>query len=142
MNANVDTNEIKSDTDLVAAAWNRNNKVIATACDNGTIELRYSNGTLMTMLPRGGPSTYGEPLTSLSWSMGSKMLAAGSRSGHLFIHHMTAKVSSPFLSSPPPIEINNITYIHADIYFAFPILPPDHLPGLPSRRQISRHCAR
>ena len=79
---------VPSDRTVLAAAWNRNNKVVASAREDGAIELRYSNGTLMTILHRTGT----QPATSLAWSMGSKRLAAASRDGNVYLHDMTAKV--------------------------------------------------
>jgi WD40 repeat protein len=86
---------IPSANPYTSAFWNRNNKVIAAACENGKIELRYSNGTHMSFLPLSGATpTGGAPsrsIADMSWSMGSKRLAAASPSG-LCVHDMTSKV--------------------------------------------------
>lgn len=106
------------DRAVLAAAWNRNNKVVGAAREDGVIELRYSNGDLMSVLPRTGPPPSARPLTSLSWSLGSKRLAAGSADGNVYVHDMTAKVRptpcSDTLPWLPPWEMS-----------------PASLPGLP-----------
>jgi len=83
---------VPSDRTVLAAAFNRNNKVVASARDDGSIELRYSNGTLMTTLSGRGPQLGSKPATSLAWSMGSKRLAAAALDGNVYLHDMTAKV--------------------------------------------------
>ena len=85
---------VPSDRSVLAAAWNRNNKVVACAREDGNIELRYSNGALMTQLPRGGVAPTTRPAVTLAWSMGSKRLAAGSLDGNVYLHDMTEKVKA------------------------------------------------
>ena len=75
---------------VAAVAWNRNNKVVATAGASGAIQLCYSSGEVMSGLPRDGAPQ--GPLTSLAWSLGSKRLAAGSSDGSVYVHDMTTKV--------------------------------------------------
>lgn len=76
-----------------AARWNRNNKVVASGCADGTVQLLYASGQVMCVLPRDGshPAAYGS-IAALSWSAGSKRLAAGSSNGSLFIFDMQQKV--------------------------------------------------
>jgi hypothetical protein len=69
------------------AAWNRNNKVVAVASSDGSLQLRYGNGAFMTLL-ESEKMLHGA--TDLSWSLGSKRLAVASSSG-LFVHDMGAK---------------------------------------------------
>lgn len=78
---------------LGAARWNRNNKVVAAGSADGSIQLLYAGGTVMGVLPRDGtpPAQLGR-ITSLSWSVGSKRLAAGSGNGSVYIHDIQAKV--------------------------------------------------
>jgi WD40 repeat protein len=75
------------------ARWNRNNKVVAAGCADGHVQLLHSGGQVMCVLPRDGtpPSAVG-PVTALSWSSGSKRLAAGSANGSVFIYDMQQKV--------------------------------------------------
>jgi hypothetical protein len=86
---------------LTSVAWNRNNKVLATGIVDGSVQLRYGSGELMTELPRGGPPPDSGAISSLSWSVGSKRLAAGTTSGAVYVHEMTTK-SCHTLSSPTP----------------------------------------
>jgi hypothetical protein len=86
---------------LTSVAWNRNNKVLATGIVDGSVQLRYGSGELMTELPRGGPPPDSGAITSLSWSVGSKRLAAGTTNGAVYVHEMTTK-SCHTLSSPTP----------------------------------------
>lgn len=75
---------------VCSTRWNRNNKVVASGCADGQIQLLYSAGQVMAVLPRDGrtsPASMGT-VTSLSWSMGSKRLAAGSDHGTVFIFEM------------------------------------------------------
>lgn len=65
-------------------AWNRNNKVVASGCQDGVIQLCYSTGKLMSVL-RGVDGASLGSLNSLDWSMGSKFLAAGSDNGSVFV---------------------------------------------------------
>lgn len=78
--------------EVSAAAWNRNNKVIAVALNDGNVQLRYANGRFMNTL-KGEEKTGGleNKVTALSWSMGSKTLAAGSL-GMVQLYNMTTKV--------------------------------------------------
>jgi WD40 repeat protein len=88
--------DLKTAQDVSGAqcvAWNRNNKVVAAGRDGGVIELLYSTGQAMSSLPRGGAPPGCGRLNSLSWSMGSKRLAAGASSGSVYIHDMTSKAS-------------------------------------------------
>lgn len=87
---------IPSANPYTTAFWNRNNKVIAAACENGEIELRYSNGTHMSVLPASTAATlaggaHSRSISDMSWSMGSKRLAVASSRG-LCVHDMTSKV--------------------------------------------------
>lgn len=78
---------------LTDVRWNRNNKVVAAGATDGTIQLLYSSGQVMCVLPRDGtPAAAYGPITSLSWSTGSKRLAAGSGNGNVYIHDMQSKV--------------------------------------------------
>ena len=82
---------------ITTACWNRNNKVVASGSADGAVQLLYSSGQVMMVLPHGdggggaGPSC---AITSLSWSSGSKRLAAGSADGTVYIHDMTKKVGA------------------------------------------------
>ena len=78
---------IKKNDIVQTAAWNRNNKVLAVAASDGSLQLRYGNGALMTSL-ESEKMLHGA--TDLSWSLGSKRLAVASSSG-LFVHDMGAK---------------------------------------------------
>ena len=69
-----------------AARWNRNNKVVASGSADGQVQLLYSNGSVMAVLPRDG-SQLGA-VTALSWSQGSKRLAAGTDRGVLHLFEM------------------------------------------------------
>lgn len=75
--------------------WNRNNKVVAAGCADGTIQLLYSSGVVMCVLPRDGtpPAALGS-ISSLSWSAGSKRLAAGSSNGNAYVFDMQNKVGA------------------------------------------------
>ena len=75
--------------------WNRNNKVVAAGCADGTIQLLYSTGVVMCVLPRDGtpPAALGS-ISSLSWSAGSKRLAAGSSNGNAYVFDMQNKVGA------------------------------------------------
>lgn len=83
-----------------AVRWNRNNKVVASGCSDGQVQLLYSSGQVMAVLPRDGatrPADLGA-VTALSWSGGSKRLAAGSDRGSVFVFDMAqqnAKVGAP-----------------------------------------------
>ena len=73
-----------------AARWNRNNKVVASGCGDGQVQLLYSSGQVMAVLPRDGatrPADLGA-ITALSWSGGSKRLAAGTDRGSVFVFDM------------------------------------------------------
>ena len=75
--------------------WNRNNKVVAAGCADGTIQLLYSSGQVMCVLPRDGtPAAALGSVSSLSWSAGSKRLAAGSSNGNAYIFDMQNKVGA------------------------------------------------
>ena len=83
-----------------AACWNRNNKVVATGGGDGAIQLSYHNGQVMAVLPRDDVTRAADlgAITGLSWSCGSKRLAAGSDRGSVFVFDMAAqggKVSGP-----------------------------------------------
>lgn len=65
-----------------AISWNRNNKVAAIGLENGRVQIRYANGTCMSTLQDDHRDERGaSPVTSLSWSTGSKTLAVGSHGG-------------------------------------------------------------
>ena len=78
---------VSHDAGVSCLAWNRNNKVVATGCEDGAIQLCYSTGKLMSVLaPEGGAAAAGVgALRSLDWSLGSKFLAAGSADGHVYV---------------------------------------------------------
>lgn len=77
---------------VCVVAWNRNNKVVASACEDGSIQLCYSTGEAMARLPReGGSGALGRP-TDLSWSQGSKRLAVSTADGRVHVHDMTLRV--------------------------------------------------
>ena len=84
--------EIESNTQITAVAWNRNNKVIAAGCQDGSVQLFYGSGDPMTKIPRRS-NELGQvgSVHSLSWSVGSKKLAAGLNNGGVDIHDMTSK---------------------------------------------------
>lgn len=73
-----------------AACWNRNNKVVATGSADGTIQLLYSSGQVMAVLPRDRATRAADlgAITSLSWSGGSKRLAAGTDRGSVYLFDM------------------------------------------------------
>ena len=80
---------------VTAAAWNRNNKVVAIGMDDGTVQLRYANGGYMSTLKdasRQGTDA-SRQVKSMSWSIGSKTLAVGSVGG-VQVHDMSAKTTS------------------------------------------------
>jgi WD40 repeat protein len=82
-------------------SWNRNNKVVATGCLDGTIQLCYSHGQAMSVLRSDGGEQLGG-LGSLDWSMGSKFLAAGSRNGTVYVWDLKlSKVGGPGAPWPP-----------------------------------------
>ena len=108
---------VPSDRTVLAAAWNRNNKVVACSSEDGTIELRYSNGALMTTLARGtAVPGAARPAASLAWSMGSKRLAAAAPDGAVYIHDMTAKVGSSFLALFHLNIIISHLHLHLHLY--------------------------
>eukprot|EP00890_Picochlorum_soloecismus_P002425 jgi/Picsp_1/3183/NSC_06023-R1_hypothetical protein CHLNCDRAFT_143608 [Chlorella variabilis] len=80
---------------VTAAAWNRNNKVVAIGMDDGTVQLRYANGGCMSTLKDAArqETDQSRQVKSMSWSIGSKTLAVGSVGG-VQIHDMSAKTSS------------------------------------------------
>jgi len=80
---------------VTAAAWNRNNKVVAIGMDDGAVQLRYANGGYMSTLKDAGRqgADRSRQVKSMSWSIGSKTLAVGSVGG-VQIHDMSAKTSS------------------------------------------------
>lgn len=83
---------VSHDAEYTAAEWNRNNRVVAAGSADGTVQLRYACGTMMYMLPREGAAPYGGAITALSWSAGSKRLAAGCATGDVHIHDIQTKV--------------------------------------------------
>jgi hypothetical protein len=85
----------------LAAAWNRNNKVVAAALADGRVELRYGGGDAMALLPRGGAPPAPAPLTSLAWGLGSRRLAAGCADGSVRVHDMTTKESAAVRAAAP-----------------------------------------
>ena len=94
---------VSIDTGLMAtaAAWNRNNKVVAVGLENGTVQIRYAHGAYMSTLGGGPSSTTSSvekkrrrAVCDLSWSSGSKTLAVGSIGGQVEIHNMTQKTFS------------------------------------------------
>lgn len=97
LDANDDVTHVKvpvfdntNKNDIVqTAAWNRNNKVMAVASSDGSLQLRYGNGALMTGLLESEKMLH-HGANDLSWSLGSKRLAVASSSG-LFVHDMGAK---------------------------------------------------
>jgi len=76
-----------------AACWNRNNKVVATGGGDGAIQLSYHNGQVMAVLPRDEVTRAADlgAITGLSWSCGSKRLAAGSDRGSVFVFDMASQ---------------------------------------------------
>lgn len=74
-----------------AVRWNRNNKVVASGCADGQVQLLYSSGEVMCVLPRNGATRAADlaAVTALSWSTGSKRLAAGSDNGTVFVFDMS-----------------------------------------------------
>jgi WD40 repeat protein len=99
---------VRCDRPVSAAAWNRNNKVVAAAREDGGIELRYVNGTLMSVLPSAqqhpsDPSHHkpsSRSITTLSWSVGSKKLAAGCTDGTILLHDLTSKTCKAYSIDP------------------------------------------
>lgn len=78
---------------VACAAWNRNNKVVAVGCADGTIRLAYSNGNVMSALPRDAGTAAGMgAITSLSWAVGSQRLAAGSSNGCTYVFNIKPQV--------------------------------------------------
>ena len=76
------------------AAFNRNNRVVAVGGEKG-VALHYANGEKMSSLPGTGDMLKGaEEISCLSWSSGSRQLAAGSSMGKLYVHNMTTKAST------------------------------------------------
>lgn len=75
-----------------AISWNRNNKVAAVGFENGSVQIRYANGTCMSTL-QDDYLDEGEalPVSSVSWSTGSKTLAVGTVGGRVSVHDMTTK---------------------------------------------------
>ena len=71
---------------VAAARWNRNNKVVASGAADGRVQLLYSSGQVMAVLPAAGALP--GAVASLSWSMGSKRLAAGTDAGSVFLFEM------------------------------------------------------
>jgi len=108
----VDDKVVTSERSLRAAVWNRNNKVVAAGASDGTIELRYSNGALMSILPKdnAAPIVSGQ-LKCLSWSMGSKRLAAGNTDGTVHVHDMISKVR-PFCAHRTHLRFSHARRIH------------------------------
>ena len=113
---------VSCDRPVTSVAWNRNNKVVAIAGGDqqGTIELRYSNGEPMSVLPapteRGashdkgmsrieGASRYGgRRVNGLCWSQGSKRLVASCDDGNILVHDLKEKICTPHrISSGSPI---------------------------------------
>lgn len=79
-----------------AISWNRNNKVAAIGLEDGRVQIRYANGTCMSTLLDDHRDDHRDdrgasPVTSLSWSTGSKTLAVGSLGGRVSVHDMTTK---------------------------------------------------
>ncbi|GAB4815453.1 hypothetical protein N2152v2_002499 [Parachlorella kessleri] len=95
-------------------AWNRNNKVVAAGCQDGSIHLCYSQGQAMSVLKGEGGASLGS-LRSLDWSTGSKFLAAGSSNGG--VHVWDLKVSKMHL--PLPRQAGAVTSVryHPDDKF-------------------------
>ena len=61
-----------------AVAWNHNNKVLASATDQGLLRLHYHTGSIMGELPNvGSPGDTMGPITCLAFSRGSKLLTTG-----------------------------------------------------------------
>ena len=97
---------VSIDTGLMAtaAAWNRNNKVVAVGLENGSVQIRYAHGAYMSTLGGGSSGSLNTTTSSiekrrravcdLSWSSGSKTLAVGSIGGQVEIHNMTQKTFS------------------------------------------------
>lgn len=69
-----------------AVCWNRNNKVVAAGSADGTIQLLYSSGQVMAVLPRDAANL--GAITGLSWCGGSKRLAAGTDHGSVYLFDM------------------------------------------------------
>ena len=69
-----------------AVCWNRNNKVVAAGSADGMIQLLYSSGQVMAVLPRDAANL--GAITGLSWCGGSKRLAAGTDRGSVYLFDM------------------------------------------------------
>ncbi|PRW34049.1 transducin family [Chlorella sorokiniana] len=84
-----------------AVCWNRNNKVVASGAADGTIQLLYSNGQVMAVLPRDAATQANlGAVTGLSWSSGSKRLAAGTDRGSVYLFDMSQNAGRA-----PPAEL-------------------------------------
>lgn len=81
---------VSHDAAVQCVAWNRNNKVVATGCADGVVQLAYSSGQLMSVLRAGGAAGPLGGLAALDWSTGSKLLAAGSDNGGVYVWDLKA----------------------------------------------------
>ena len=72
--------------------YNHNNKVLASATDEGRFRLHYHTGSLMGGLPAEGTAM--GPVSSIAFSRGSKLLAAGCRDSQLHLWDLKLQVTS------------------------------------------------
>ena len=70
--------------------YNHNNKVLASATDEGKFSLHYHTGSLMGELP--ADSGFMGPINTISFSRGSKLLAAGCADARLHLWDLKSQV--------------------------------------------------
>lgn len=112
---------IPFDHTVTSVAWNRNNKVIAVASDDGNLELRYNNGDPMNSLPfpvDGTSSGESTRVNCLSWSQGSKRLAAGRQDGIVLLHDLKEKACTSHRINATNGPIMAIEHQTEDAYLA------------------------
>ena len=70
--------------------YNHNNKVLASATDEGRFRLHYHTGSLMGELPADGGGM--GPINSIAFSRGSKLLAAGCSTAEVHLWDLKSQV--------------------------------------------------
>ena len=70
-------------------------QVLASAGDEGRLQLHYAGGNLMGTLPIDPNAPVLAPINSVAFSRGSKLLAAGCDDARIVIWDMKSQVRSP-----------------------------------------------
>ncbi|KAK9863305.1 hypothetical protein WJX84_009858 [Apatococcus fuscideae] len=108
---------ISLDEPVRTVRWNQNNKVLASAGDEGRLQLHYAGGNLMGTLPIDPNAPVLAPINSVAFSRGSKLLAAGCDDARIVIWDMKSQHQLHQLQ-PHKAAVTSLAYDPTDTFLA------------------------